>query len=78
MSQIRAEHLTFGYDSSIEPVFEDASFNIDTDWKLGLIGRNGKGKTTFLRLLTGELSGQGALIKSVPAAYSPIPLRRSK
>ena len=26
-------------------IFEDVSFNIDTDWKLGLIGRNGKGKT---------------------------------
>ena len=71
MSQIRAEHLTFGYDSSIEPVFEDVSFTIDTDWKLGLIGRNGKGKTTLLHLLTGELSGRGALIKSVPVAYFP-------
>lgn len=55
MSQIRADRLTFSYDGSIEPVFENASFTLDTDWKLGLIGRNGKGKTTFLRLLTGEL-----------------------
>ncbi len=30
------------------------SFCIDTNWKLGLIRRNGKGKTTFLRLLMGK------------------------
>lgn len=71
MSQIRADHLTFGYDGSIEPVFENATFTLDTDWKLGLIGRNGKGKTTFLRLLTGELSGQGTLTISVPVSYFP-------
>ena len=71
MSQIRADHFSFSYDGSAEPVFEDASFTLDTDWKLGLIGRNGKGKTTLLRLLTGELSGKGTLTKSVPAAYFP-------
>ena len=32
------------------------SFSIDTDWKLGFIGRNGKGKTTFLNLLLGKYS----------------------
>ena len=71
MSQIRVDHLTFSYDGSVEPVFEDATFSLDTDWKLGLIGRNGKGETTFLRLLTGELSGQGTLTISVPVAYFP-------
>ena len=74
MSQIRADHLTFSYDGSMEPVFENASFTLDTDWKLGLIGRNGKGKTTLLHLLTGELSGQGTLTKSVPVAYFPYPV----
>ena len=48
MSQIRVDHLTFSYDGSVEPVFENAIFSLDTDWKLGLIGRNGKGKTTFV------------------------------
>ena len=71
MSQIRADRLTFCYEGSAEPVFEDASFILDTDWKLGFIGRNGKGKTTFLRLLTGELKGQGTLTMPVPAAYFP-------
>ena len=53
MSLISVNNLTFGYEGSINNVFENVSFNIDTDWKLGLIGRNGKGKTTFLKLLLG-------------------------
>ena len=71
MAQIQVSDLTFSYEGSPDEVFENASFVIDTDWKLGLIGRNGKGKTTFLRLLTGELSGQGTLTISVPVAYFP-------
>ena len=52
VSSITVSNLTFGYEGSLENVFEDVSFNIDTDWKLGLIGRNGKGKTTILKLLS--------------------------
>ena len=48
MAIINVKNLTFKYDGSLDNVFENVSFNIDTDWKLGLIGRNGKGKTTFL------------------------------
>ena len=50
MSQIQVTDLTYGYEGSFDTVFENVSFGIDTDWKLGLIGRNGKGKTTFLNL----------------------------
>lgn len=51
MSQINVNNLTFCYEESIENVFENVTFSIDTNWKLGLIGRNGKGKTT-LTILT--------------------------
>ena len=54
MSMIKAEHLTFSYPSSSDPIFEDVNFQIDTDWKLGFVGRNGRGKTTFLNLLMGK------------------------
>ena len=54
MAQINVTNLTFGYESSGENVFENISFTIDSDWKLVFIGRNGKGKTTFLKLLKGE------------------------
>ncbi len=59
MSIIQIEHLTFGYEGSHDLIFDDVSFELDTDWKLGFIGRNGRGKTTFLRLLMGELHGTG-------------------
>ena len=54
MAQISVNNLTFYYDGSFDNVFEQASFSIDTNWKLGFIGRNGKGKTTFLKLLLKE------------------------
>lgn len=63
MSLISVNNLTFGYDGSLKNIFENVSFNIDTDWKLGLIGRNGKGKTTFLKLLLGKYEYQGAISK---------------
>ena len=58
MSIIQVNNLTFGYEGSIENVFENVTFNLDTDWKLGLIGRNGKGKTTLLKLLQGKEHGK--------------------
>ena len=39
------------YPSSYDNIFENVNFQIDTDWKLGFVGRNGRGKTTFLNLL---------------------------
>ena len=61
MSQIFVNNLTFAYDGSYDTVFENASFNLDTAWKLGLIGRNGKGKTTLLKLLMGEYEYSGTI-----------------
>ena len=71
MSLISVNNLTFGYDGSYNNIFEDVSFNIDTDWKLGLIGRNGKGKTTFLRLLQGKYDYKGTISKNVDVDYFP-------
>ena len=51
MSLISVNHLTFYYEGSSDSIFEDVSFQIDTDWRLGFVARNGRGKTTFLRLL---------------------------
>ena len=71
MSRISVEGLTFCYDGGYETIFEDVSFAIDTDWKLGLIGRNGRGKTTFLKLLQGELEYRGRISASVEFDYFP-------
>lgn len=74
MSTIRVDHLTFGYPTSSENVFEDATFQIDTDWKLGFIGRNGRGKTTFLKLLQGQYEYRGTITSSVQFDYFPYPI----
>ena len=71
MSLISVNNLTFSYDSSYNNIFENVSFNIDTDWKLGLIGRNGKGKTTFLKLLQGIYEYKGTISKNVDVDYFP-------
>ena len=40
MAIIKIEKLTFAYPAS-DNIFEDISFSIDTNWKIGLIGKNG-------------------------------------
>ena len=75
MSMIRVTDLTFAYPGSYDNIFEHASFQFDTNWKLGFTGRNGRGKTTFLRLLTGELPHGGAITGEVPCGYFPPPVR---
>ena len=71
MSLINITGLTFSYDGSYTNVFEDVSFHIDTDWKLGFIGRNGRGKTTFLNLLLGKYEYKGVISSSVSFDYFP-------
>lgn len=71
MSLINVINVTFGYEESYEDVFENVSFQIDTDWKLGFIGRNGRGKTTFLNLLLGKYEYKGKISASVSFEYFP-------
>ena len=74
MSQISVNGLTFCYEGSFDNIFEDLSFSIDTDWKLGFIGRNGKGKTTFLNILMGKYAYTGSVSASVRFEYFPYQL----
>lgn len=65
MSVIKIENLTFSYYGYVNPIFEEVTFYFDTNWKTGLIGRNGIGKSTLFRLLLGEEEYQGEISKSV-------------
>ncbi len=71
MSLIQVSNLTFAYDGSYDNIFEKVNFQIDTNWKLGFIGRNGRGKTTFLNLLQGKYEYQGSISASVAFSYFP-------
>lgn len=74
MALIKVENLSFSYNSSYDKIFDNVSFQIDTDWKLGFIGRNGRGKTTFLNLLLGKYEYRGKIISSVKFDYFPYPI----
>lgn len=71
MSLINVTNLTFAYDGSYDNIFENVSFQIDTDWKLGFTGRNGRGKTTFLSLLLGKYEYSGTISTPMNFEYFP-------
>ena len=74
MSMIRVQNLTFSYPSSHDNIFENVNFQIDIDWKLGFIGRNGRRKITFLNLLLGRYEYHGKIQSSVQFDYFPYPV----
>ena len=71
MSLIQILDCMFGYEGSAENVFDNLSLSLDTSWKLGLVGRNGKGKTTLLRLLAGHFAYQGKILSDRKLEYFP-------
>ncbi len=71
MSLINIKNLTFSYDTSHDVIFDNVSFQLDTDWRLGFTGRNGRGKTTFLKLLMREYEYSGVISASVNFEYFP-------
>lgn len=71
MSYIQVTNLTFAYEGSYDNIFENTSFRLDTNWKLGFIGKNGRGKTTFLNLLLGKYSYSGTISSNMEFEYFP-------
>lgn len=72
MSKILLSEMDFYYAEYFNPVFEQVNLVLDTDWRLGLTGRNGRGKTTFLKLLKGELEPvKGMIVKDAAMEYYP-------
>jgi lincosamide and streptogramin A transport system ATP-binding/permease protein len=75
MSDIKINNLTFSYDTSHEEIFKDVTVTINTDWKLGFIGRNGKGKTTLFQLLLGRYPYSGNIDAKVKFEYFPFEVK---
>lgn len=75
MGLLEVKNLTFGYDNQIENVFDKISFQIDINWKLGLIGRNGKGKTTLLNLFKNKYEYQGYITPNYVFDYFPFSIK---
>ena len=71
LSVVNIQNLTFCYDNSFNGVFKNLSFAIDSNWKLGFIGRNGCDKTTFLNLLMNNFNITGTITSNVLFDYFP-------
>ncbi|HFI0685410.1 TPA: ribosomal protection-like ABC-F family protein [Streptococcus suis] len=71
MTTIEIKNLTFGFDVQTTNLFEQTNLTIQSEWKLGLIGRNGRGKTTLLKLLMGEYTYSGKIEHQLNFTYFP-------
>ena len=63
---LRAENLGFGYKES-EKLFNNVSFVLENGKTLAIIGKNGKGKSTLLNYISGELPQQEGELKFHPS-----------
>ena len=71
-------NVTFSYDG-VHPVVDDLCFTIEKGEAVGLIGANGAGKSTIMKLLLGLLSGQGQItVDGLPMSKQNIPAIRQK
>ena len=61
MKMIEFQNVSFSYDGE-RPVVENLSFTIQDGESVGLIGANGAGKSTIMKLLLGLLSGKGQIL----------------
>lgn len=64
MFTIKCENITYKYEDSVESIIKDLSLDINAHDRVAIIGSNGKGKSTLIRLIIGELKpNQGQIIK---------------
>ncbi|WP_176142123.1 ribosomal protection-like ABC-F family protein [Solibacillus isronensis] len=78
MMPIEMKNVSFSYDLLEEPLFKNINMTIDNTWKLGLIGRNGRGKTTLLHLLQNKLPYNGTVTSDEGFHYFPLAIREPK
>ncbi|MBK7416190.1 MAG: ABC-F family ATPase [Dechloromonas sp.] len=71
---VEVENIAFAYEDSERNIFNNLSFTINAGERVAIIGENGVGKTTLLKLLMGEVQPQFGSIKwaekAKPGYYS--------
>lgn len=81
MSHIRIdlEHVNYSYDSA-HPVLKDITFTARERDAIGLIGANGVGKSTLLKLLVGlHLNYEGSIrVEDIPVEKTTLPAIRER
>jgi lincosamide and streptogramin A transport system ATP-binding/permease protein len=68
---IRLKKISFNYDGQVQPIFDKVDLEIDASWKLGLIGRNGRGKTTLMKILRQQVEYDGEVETNLKFNYFP-------
>jgi ATP-binding cassette subfamily F protein 3 len=61
-----AQDITFSYNGMHSPLINHLSFSVESNDKICIIGKNGKGKTTLLKLLAGNLSPREGKVRNHP------------
>ena len=70
MSLLSVEHLSHGFGD--RAIFEDISFRLLRGEHIGLVGANGEGKSTFMRIVTSHMEPDEGTIqwsRGVDAGY---------
>ncbi|WP_129642495.1 ABC-F family ATPase [Peristeroidobacter agariperforans] len=71
---VTVEELSFTYPGAQTPVLDNVNFNVEAGERIAIIGQNGVGKTTLMRLLAGELQpnkGSITWVESAKVGYMP-------
>ncbi|HXR53004.1 MAG TPA: ABC-F family ATPase [Steroidobacteraceae bacterium] len=73
-SAVTAENLQFTYPGTTSPILKGLTFTIDAGERVAVIGPNGIGKTTLMRVLAGELKpdkGRVEWVENAEVGYMP-------
>jgi ATPase subunit of ABC transporter with duplicated ATPase domains len=71
---VNVEKLSFRYPGTDQDVLHNINFNVEAEERIAIIGANGIGKTTLMRLLAGDLqptSGTIEWVESAQVGYMP-------
>lgn len=77
MSNIHIKNLTYGYTTG-KKVFENLNLSINSNWKLGLTGRNGQGKSTFFKLLLNKFEYSGKIQSTIFFVHFPLQINNKQ
>lgn len=71
MSMISVQNITFGYSKKKAPIFKDLSLELNCGHIYGLLGKNGEGKTTLMKLMSGLRFAQCGTVETLgyPAPF---------
>ncbi len=65
---LEVREISFGFDATKKPLVDGLSFSLKKDDRVGVIGKNGRGKSTLLKLLATELTPSAGTIATSPNA----------